>query len=58
MDRFATLNLFLRIVDRGSFTAAAADCGISRPVATAAIKTLEQRLGTRLLHRSTRKSHR
>ena len=54
MDRFATLNLFLRIVDRGSFTAAAADCGISRPVATAAIKTLEQRLGTRLLHRSTR----
>ncbi|WP_375380131.1 LysR family transcriptional regulator [uncultured Sphingomonas sp.] len=54
MDRLATLNLFVRIVDRGSFSAAAADCGISRPVATSAIKALEQRLGTRLLQRSTR----
>lgn len=54
MDRLATLALFIRIVDRGSFSAAAADCGISRPVATAAIKALEQRLGTRLLQRSTR----
>lgn len=54
MDRLATLNLFVRIVDRGSFSAAAIDCGVSRPVATAAIKALEQRLGTRLLQRSTR----
>ncbi|MBB2200753.1 LysR family transcriptional regulator [Gluconacetobacter tumulisoli] len=54
MDRLATLDLFVRIVDRGSFSAAAADCGVSRPVATAAIKALEHRLGTRLLHRSTR----
>jgi len=54
MDRLATLELFVRIVDRGSFRAAAADCGVSRPVATAAIKALEQRLGTRLLQRSTR----
>jgi len=54
MDRLATLEVFIRIVDRGSFTAAAADCGVSRPVATAAIKALEERLGTRLLQRSTR----
>ncbi|GBQ62062.1 LysR family transcriptional regulator [Ameyamaea chiangmaiensis NBRC 103196] len=54
MDRLATLDLFIRIVDRGSFSAAAAACGVSRPVATAAIKALESRLGTRLLHRSTR----
>ena len=54
MDRLATLDLFIRIVDRGSFSAAAADCGVSRPVATSAIKALEQRLGTRLLQRSTR----
>ncbi|MBO1325701.1 LysR family transcriptional regulator [Acetobacter sp. TBRC 12305] len=54
MDRLATLDLFVRIVDRGSFSAAAAACGVSRPVATAAIKALEHRLGTRLLHRSTR----
>ncbi|OQM73925.1 LysR substrate-binding domain-containing protein [Manganibacter manganicus] len=54
MDRLATLNLFVRIVERSSFSAAAADCGVSRPVATAAIKALEARLGTRLLQRSTR----
>lgn len=54
MDRFTTLDLFVRIVDRGSFSGAAADLGISRPVATTAIKDLEQRLGTRLLQRSTR----
>lgn len=54
MDRLATLDLFIRIVERGSFGAAAAACGVSRPVATAAIKALEARLGTRLLHRSTR----
>ena len=54
MDRFDSLRLFVRIVDRGSFSAAAADQGISRPVATAAIQDLERRLGTRLLQRSTR----
>ncbi|WP_092499345.1 LysR substrate-binding domain-containing protein [Faunimonas pinastri] len=54
MDRLASLELFVRIVDRGSFRAAAADLGISRPVATAAIKALEKRLGTRLLQRTTR----
>ena len=54
MDRITSLELFVRIVDRGSFTAAAADLGVSRPVATATIKARERRLGTRLLQRSTR----
>ena len=54
MDRLATLNLFVRIVDRGGFSAAAADLGVSRPAATAAIQALEARLGARLLHRTTR----
>ncbi len=54
MDRLISLELFVRIVGRGSFTAAASDLGLSRPVATAAIKALERRLGTRLLQRSTR----
>jgi DNA-binding transcriptional LysR family regulator len=54
MDRLTSLELFVRIVDRGSFTAAASDLGLSRPVATAAHKALERRLGTRLLQRSTR----
>ena len=54
MDRLTSLELFTRIVERRSFSAAAADLGVSRPVATAAIKSLEQRLGIRLLQRSTR----
>jgi DNA-binding transcriptional LysR family regulator len=54
MDRISSLELFVRIVDRGSFSAAASDLGVSRPVATATIKALEERLGTRLLQRSTR----
>lgn len=41
MDKLDTLTLFVRIVERGSFSAAAADLGVSRPVATAAIKALE-----------------
>ena len=57
MDRLTTLQLFTRILDRRSFSAAAADMKISRPVATAAIKALEQRLGVRLLQRSTRHVH-
>ncbi len=54
MDRLATLDLFARIIERGSFSAAAASMGVSRPVATAAIQALERRLGARLLHRTTR----
>ena len=54
MDRLAQLELFTRIVERGGFSAAAADRGVSRPAATAAIKALEARLGVRLLQRSTR----
>lgn len=55
MDRLAALELYVRIVDRGGFGAAAADLGVSRPAATAAIQSLERRLGVRLLHRTTRR---
>ena len=54
MDRLMTLNLFVRIVERASFSAAAADLGVSRPAATAAVNALETRLDTRLLQRNTR----
>lgn len=54
MDRVAVLQLFARIVGRRSFSAAAADLGMSRSAATTGIKKLEERLGTRLLQRSTR----
>lgn len=54
MDHLQSLRLFARVVERGSFTAAAADVGISRSSATEAIRVLEARLGARLLERTTR----
>ncbi|VFR80227.1 Transcriptional regulator [plant metagenome] len=54
MDRLDTLQLFVRIVELGSFTLAAQAQGIPRATATHAIKALETRLGARLLERTTR----
>ena len=54
MDRLATLSLFTRIVETGSFTRAADGLDVPRPTATNAIKALETRLGVRLLERTTR----
>ena len=54
MDRLDRMQLFTRIAERGSFSAAANDLGLSRSTATAAIQSLEADLGTRLLQRTTR----
>ena len=47
--------LFARLVEARSFTAAAAQLGVSKSVVSARLTALEARLGTRLLHRTTRK---
>ena len=54
MDRFDAMQLFVRIVELGSFTRAAEQLGLQRATATQAIKQLEARLGVRLLQRTTR----
>ena len=54
MDRIEGVRLFVRVVETGSFSKAAAELGIAQPTATKAIAAAEQRLGARLLHRSTR----
>lgn len=54
MDRIAGVQLFIRVVETGSFSRAAADLGITQPTATKAVAAMEERLGARLLHRSTR----
>jgi DNA-binding transcriptional LysR family regulator len=54
MDRFDSMRLFVRVVERRSFTAAAADLSLPRSTATEAIRRLEARLGSRLLVRTTR----
>lgn len=54
MDRLEGMLLFIRVVETGSFSKASNDLGITQPTATKQVAALEQRLGARLLHRSTR----
>lgn len=54
MDRLDAMRLFLRVVERRSFTQAANDSGLPRSTVTEAIQQLETRLGVRLLQRTTR----
>ncbi len=54
MDRIDQYRLFLRIASCGSFTLAADQLGLPRPTVSTALQQLEARLGTRLLHRTTR----
>jgi len=54
IDRLATMRLFVRVLERGSFTKAAADLNIPRSTASEAIQRLERDLESRLLDRTTR----
>ena len=54
MDTVAGLQLFIRVVETGSFSKASAGLGITQPTATKHVAALEARLGARLFHRSTR----
>jgi DNA-binding transcriptional LysR family regulator len=53
MDRIQAIRLFVRVVELGSFSKAAAELGIGQPAATKQVARMEQQLGARLLHRST-----
>jgi DNA-binding transcriptional LysR family regulator len=55
MDRIGDLNLFLRVLDLGSISAAARSLDLSVAVASQRLKRLEQSLGVRLFHRTTRR---
>lgn len=55
MDRLAQIELFVRTVELGSLTRAAHDLGMSNPAASRHLAALEERLGTRLLERNTRR---
>jgi DNA-binding transcriptional LysR family regulator len=55
VDRIEAMELFIRIVETGSFTDAAHAQGISRAVASKTVQALENRLGVRLLNRTTRR---
>jgi len=54
MDTIQVMRVFIRVVETGNFSRAASELGLSQPSATKAVAEAEQRLGARLLHRSTR----
>src|ERR1700693_4245234 len=54
MDRHLAMETFVRVVDTGSFSAAASQMRVGQPAVSTAIAQLEEWLGVRLLLRSTR----
>lgn len=54
MDQLASMTLFARVVERGSFSEVAKEAGLTQPTISKCISALEKRLGTQLLNRSTR----
>lgn len=54
MDRFIEMQVFVAVAETEGFAAGARKLGVSPPVATRAISDLEDRLGVKLLTRTTR----
>lgn len=55
MDRLTSLTAFVRVVDSGGFSAAARHLEMSTTMVSNHVQSLEDRLGARLLQRTTRK---
>jgi DNA-binding transcriptional LysR family regulator len=55
MDKLRAMEIFVRVVDKGSLTAAAEALDLSLPAVVRALAALERAVGARLLHRTTRR---
>ncbi len=55
VDRFAEMQSFVRVADLGSFTRAARELGLTPAAVSKQVRALEERLGARLLNRTTRR---
>ena len=55
MDRLTSLTAFVRVVDSGGFSAAGRRLNMSTTMVSNHVQALEERLGARLLNRTTRK---
>ncbi|PRD38466.1 UNVERIFIED_CONTAM: yhjC [Trichonephila clavipes] len=55
MDQLDSMRVFLRVAELASFTQAADSLGLTKASISAAVQRLEGQLGTRLLHRTTRR---
>ena len=54
MDKLNAMQAFVRVVERGSFSAVAKELGIGQPAVSKQISALEHELGTELIHRTSR----
>ena len=54
MDKFDAMQMFVRVVEKGSFSAVARERGIGQPAVSKQISALEDELGTELIHRTSR----
>jgi len=54
MDRLDAMQAFVRVVEKGSFSAVAKERGIGQPAVSKQISALELELGTELIHRTSR----
>jgi DNA-binding transcriptional LysR family regulator len=54
MDRLETMRVFVAVAEERGFAPAARRLSMSPPAVTRAVAALERRVGTRLLHRTTR----
>ena len=55
MDRLTSMSVFAKVASTRSFSGAARELGISQATASKHVQTLEDWLGVRLLHRTTRR---
>lgn len=55
MDKIYAMKLFVRVAERESFSRATEDVGLPKGSVSRQIQALENQLGTRLLHRTTRR---
>jgi DNA-binding transcriptional LysR family regulator len=55
MDRLAEIEALVAVVESGTFSAAGERMGLAKSVISRRVSQLEQRLGSRLVHRTTRR---
>jgi len=54
VDKFDAMQIFVRAIEKGSFSAVAKERGIGQPAVSKQISALEDELGTELIHRTSR----